>query len=308
MVKTRPRPSAIEFNNILTAAVKMEQYSVALHMFDEMLRRDAPTDHCTFNIAINCFCLMKRADFGFAVLGSIFKRGYEPAVLTFRALIHGLLLVGKSLDAAKLLKRLLTEEWFKPDANTCLKMITMFATPDMLSLLEKGRRKPHVYPYNPVIHCLCNDGMVDEALQLISVMDGKGILLDAMIYNSIIQGLCNFRRWDEVEEMLKKMVASKIHPDVYTFNILLDALCEEGMVDATENIFKMMRKGEMVEAQGLGILQLVVKSGIKPDITSYNVVMDGYLKMGRVNEVSRIFNEIPTKGLERNVVSYGIML
>lgn len=42
MVRTRPRPSVIDFTKLLPAVMKMHHYSVALNLFDEMLRSDAP--------------------------------------------------------------------------------------------------------------------------------------------------------------------------------------------------------------------------------------------------------------------------
>ncbi|KAL1535478.1 pentatricopeptide repeat protein [Salvia divinorum] len=76
-----------------------------------MLQRGAPVNHYTLSIAIDCFCRLRRPDFGFAILGCFFKCGYKPDMVTFNTLIKGLLLVGRIPEAAKLLFKC----GYKPD-------------------------------------------------------------------------------------------------------------------------------------------------------------------------------------------------
>lgn len=84
----------------------MKHYSVALYLFDEMRQRGAPIDEYTFNIAIDCYCLMKHVDLGFAVMDFIFKSRFEPSVSTFNTLNRGLFLDPKVADAMRLFLKL----------------------------------------------------------------------------------------------------------------------------------------------------------------------------------------------------------
>lgn len=170
----------------------MQHYHVALHLFDEMLKRDVPPNHYTLNIAIDCFCRLKRPGFGFAVLGIFFKRGCEPTVVTFNTLIKGLMLVGKIEEAAQLLGKLLAEKLCVPNERTYSAMINglckagaTFKALELLDLLENGNCKLDVYAYNIVIDGLCKDGKVDDALQLLSTLGDKGISPNVVTYNPI---------------------------------------------------------------------------------------------------------------------------
>nr|AYM00974.1 pentatricopeptide repeat protein [Salvia miltiorrhiza] len=317
MMRTRPLPYVTVFNKLLSVVVKMQQNTLALRLFDEMLQRDVPINHYTLSIAIDCYCRLKRPDFGYAILGSFFKRGYEPDVVTFTTLIKGLLLVGRVPEAAKVLWKLSVYQLCEHDEYTYSTMInglckaggTLEAI-DLLCLLEKekGSCKPNVYAYNAVIDGLCKDGKVDEALQLFSTLGDKGISPNVVTYNSIIEGLCNRRRMDEAEDILKKMIADKVCPNVVTCNIFVTAWCKDGKVEEAEHMLVSMKEidvqpdiviynalingycmqGKMDEA--VRIFQLAVNSGIKPNIVSYNSLMNGYCKKGQVNEVSRLFN------------------
>lgn len=86
MVIMQPRPWVVDFSKLLNAAVKMKQFSVALSVFDEMRLWGAPGDEYAFTITINCYCLLKRVDFGFAIMSICFKSGYEHNVATYSPL------------------------------------------------------------------------------------------------------------------------------------------------------------------------------------------------------------------------------
>ncbi|XP_057780947.1 putative pentatricopeptide repeat-containing protein At1g12700, mitochondrial [Salvia miltiorrhiza] len=335
MVRTQPLPYVSVFSKLLSTVVKMEQYSLALHLIDEMLQRDVPVDHYTLNIAIDCYCRQKRPDFGFAILGIFFKRGYEPTVVTFNTLVKGLLLVGRVPEAAKVLWKMSVYRLCEPNEQTHSTMIngickavgTLHAL-ELLCLLEKekGICKPNVYAYSAVIDSLFKEGKVDDALQLFSSLGDKGISPNVVTYNSMIEGFCNLRRMDEAQDVLKKMIADKVCPNVVTCNIFVTAWCRDGKVQEAEHMLVSMKEidvkpnifiyttlingycmqGKMDEA--VRIFQLAVNYGIKPNIVSYNSLMNGYCKKGQVDEVSRLFTIIPAKRLERNVVSYNIML
>ncbi|KAK4394071.1 putative pentatricopeptide repeat-containing protein, mitochondrial [Sesamum angolense] len=143
-LRMRPQPSVVQFTKLLNIVVKMKQYPVALHLFDEMCKWGTPINEYTMNIVTNCYCLLNRVDFGFAILGSFFKRGYEPNVTTFNTLIRGLFLDDKVIEAEKLFKKLLTLKLCEPNEVTVLTVINglrkaghTLTAYDLLGLLRK---------------------------------------------------------------------------------------------------------------------------------------------------------------------------
>jgi pentatricopeptide repeat domain-containing protein 1 len=54
---------------------------------------------------------------------------------------------------------------------------------------------------------------------------------------------------------------------VYTFSILVDGFCKEGMVKEAKNV-----------------LAIMMKQGIKPDVVTYNSLMDGYCLVKQTSE------------------------
>ncbi|KAL8508415.1 hypothetical protein ACS0TY_018869 [Phlomoides rotata] len=197
MVATSPQPSVRVYNNLLSVVVKMEEYAVALSLFDKMRHSSLPVDEFTMNIIINCCCHLNRVDFGFAVLGSFLKQGYKPDVTTFNTLLKGLFLVGNIAKAEALFNKVFTFRLCEPQDVMILTVInglckagqTLIAR-NLLGAFEKAGYKPDVKSYNAVIDGLCKEGMVDDALHLQPEISEKGIHPDVFTYTSIIDGLC----------------------------------------------------------------------------------------------------------------------
>ncbi|KAL0377014.1 UNVERIFIED_CONTAM: putative pentatricopeptide repeat-containing protein, mitochondrial [Sesamum calycinum] len=299
MLRMRPKPTDVDFNRLLTAVVKVKQYSVALNLFDEMHQLGTPVSEYTLTIVINCYCLLNRVDFGFAILGSFFKRGYEPNVTTFTTLIKGLFLDDNVIEAEKLFKKLLALRLCEPNEVTILTVINglckaghTLTAYDLLGLFEKTSFKPNVYSYSTVIDSLCKDRMVDEALQLIAKMIDKGISPNINVQFNASR-LVQFRKElvKEAENVVEIMMQRNIPPDTVTCNALIDGYSLVGQIDKARKLLDSMPG-----------------RGLKPSIISYNSLINGYCKKGKVEEAWRLFLKVPHKGLGYDVVTYNTML
>ncbi|KAH6758015.1 hypothetical protein C2S52_023096 [Perilla frutescens var. hirtella] len=288
MVRTRdPIPSVVDFTKLLSSVVKMKQCSVALSLFDEMLQRNAPVNHYTLAIDIDCFCRLKRVGYGFAIMGIQIKYGYEPPnVITFNNLIKGLFLV------VKVYSKLLREKLCEPNEVTYLIVINGLCKAshtlpalDLLGFLEKESYNPNLKVYTTVIDSLCEEGMVMER-------DGRSIEKDG--------GLV-----EEAEHILEIMKQIDVQPDMVTYCTLMDRYCiarkgGRGRVEEVEHILEIMKQIE-----------------VQPNMVTYCTLMDGYCLRGEIDEAKRIWGlavdsghkpDFVIKGLERDVVTYTAML
>ena len=139
-------------------------------------------DEYAMNMAINCYCLLNRIDWGFSVLGFFFKRGYMPDVITFATLLKGLFREYKILEAQELFRKIICEKLCQPSDKMFATVIDGLckvgntrAAIEFLRIMERGKCKPDTIVYSTIIDSLCNDRMVDEALALFSEMIDKGI-------------------------------------------------------------------------------------------------------------------------------------
>ncbi|KAL8482743.1 hypothetical protein ACS0TY_025694 [Phlomoides rotata] len=265
MVGMRPQPSILVYNKQLSRIVKMKHHSVALSVFDEMRRKSAPVNEYTFNITINCYCLLSRVDFGLSILGIIFKSGYEPNVTTFTILFFNRVTRRKTsrvtlykvVEAEKLFKKLLVLKICEPDDVMILTVINGLCKAgqtipafELLHALEKTRWKPNVYAYSALIDELCKGGMMTD----------KGISPDVVTcsFSILVNAYCKEGRVRDAEHVLEVMMQQNVCPNTFTYNALIEGYCVEGSMGKAKQLFNSI--GE---------------KGLKPCIITYNTLIDG---------------------------------
>ncbi|CAL5351199.1 unnamed protein product [Camellia sinensis] len=300
MLRMRPLPPISQFNKTLGSILKMGHYATALSLIRNKLQQlqGIQVDFYTCNIAINCYCHLNRVDFGLSLLGTLFKRGYTPSVITFTTLINGLILQDKTPQAVELFKKLMRSREIEPNVvmygtivNGLCRTGNTIRAVSLLRIMEEGSCKPDTVVYTTIIDSLCKDRMVDDALKLFSTMDEKGIFPNVVTYTSLIHGLCNFGQWKEATEMFKEMLDRGIAPNVHTYSVLLDACTKEG---------------KMKEAKG--VLEVMIQRGVDPNVVTYSTLMDGYCLQGQMDEAIRVLNTMVERGLHPNVFSYNILI
>ncbi|KAJ0815905.1 putative tetratricopeptide-like helical domain superfamily [Helianthus annuus] len=213
MSHTRPLPSVVHFTQLLNAVTKMKHFSSSLHLFNQMCAIGVPVDKYSMSIAIKCCCQLYRSKDGFALLGCCFRRAIPPNVYIFNALLDGLVLEDRILEAEMLFKKLIKQKLCEPNVvtyNTMIKGLCKFGNNvtalALLRLMEQKNCKPDIVTYSTIIDSLCKDKLIDDAFKLFKEMVfEKGILPDVITYTSLIRGLCNLGRWDEASKLLKEM-------------------------------------------------------------------------------------------------------
>ncbi|KAF5940734.1 hypothetical protein HYC85_021901 [Camellia sinensis] len=298
MIQMRPLPPISQCTKALRPILKMGHYDIALRLIGKLHFLGIQVDIYTFSIVINCYCRLNQVDFGFSLLGTLFKRGYTPNVTTFKTLLNGLILDDKTPEAVELFKKLMRTREIEPGVvmygtivNGLCRTGNTIRAVSLLRIMEKGSCKPDTVVYNTIIDSLCKDRMVDDATKLFSKMDEKGIFPDVVTYTSLIHGLCNFGQRKEATEMLREMLDSGIAPNVLTYSVLLDACTKEG---------------KMKEAEG--VLEVMIQRGVDPNVVTYSTLMDGYCMQGHMDKAIRVFNTMVERGLHPNAFSYTILI
>lgn len=65
-------------------------------------------------------------------------------------------------------------------------------------MVQEGH-DPDVFTYNIVVNCLCKNGQLEEAKEILNQMVDQGCLLDVTTFNTLIAALCT---WNRLEEAL----------------------------------------------------------------------------------------------------------
>ncbi|KAJ9178665.1 hypothetical protein P3X46_010532 [Hevea brasiliensis] len=318
VIHMHPLPSRVQFNQFLSAFVRMKQCHTVVSLSKTIELLGVSHDIYSLSILINCFCHLHLADFGFSILGQnpqiwigarhyffgdMVAGGYEPDVHTYTVLVNSLCIFGKTNVAIGLLKGMVERD-SDPDTVTYIIIIGALCKDKLvveaLDLFSQMRNKgisTNVITYNSLIHglcklgkrnqalafilidILCKEGMVSEAQNTFKILIQRGLEPNVVTYNSLIDGLCISDQWKEALALLKNMVGRNISSNVFTFNKLINTLCKKGLVSNAQIIIRIM-----------------IQIGVEPGVVTYNSLMDGYL-----------FNLMVTNRIV-NVFSYNILI
>ncbi|RRT86068.1 hypothetical protein B296_00005298 [Ensete ventricosum] len=207
--------------------------------------------------------------------------GIETDVVIYNILINGCRLLG-----------LMSEIW---------KLIRM--------MIQHGLQ-PDLVTYTILIAGLCEGGNVDEGLKMRKEMLSKGFKLNIVTYSVLVNALCRKGHINEVEELLGEIKEIGLDMDLVAYSILINGYCKLGEIEKALQVCQTMCSKRIMAnsfAHG-GILSGLCKNGLVPEakwylenlaatgqtlnIMLYNIVIDGYAKIGDVEGSVMLYEQI----------------
>lgn len=90
---------------------------------------------------------------------------------------------------------------------------------------------------------LCKDGLMQEAMNIFSLMREKGTMPEVIIYTAVVEGFCQVQKFDDAKRIFKKMQTNGIVPNAFSYGVLVRGLCKGKRLDEAVEVC-----GEMLEA------------------------------------------------------------
>ncbi|KAL8155989.1 hypothetical protein AgCh_001156 [Apium graveolens] len=78
-----------------------------------------------------------------------------------------------------------------------------------------------------MIHCFCQEGLLDEANELCVKMEANDCLPDDVTYNTLIRGCFHNKKYNEASVLIDQMRARCFSKDASTTVMLRDLLASE---------------------------------------------------------------------------------
>ncbi|KAK1382142.1 hypothetical protein POM88_019877 [Heracleum sosnowskyi] len=82
-----------------------------------------------------------------------------------------------------------------------------------------------------MLHGLCQDGLVQEAMKLFSLMHETGTIPEVTIYTAVIEGFCKAHKLDDAKRIFRKMQGNGISPNAITYGVLIQGLVHKKSLD-----------------------------------------------------------------------------
>ncbi|XP_058211987.1 pentatricopeptide repeat-containing protein At1g12300, mitochondrial-like isoform X2 [Rhododendron vialii] len=325
-------PDVVTFNTLLNGLIPQDNADEALSLFNKLLLQDIELNLYTFNIAINCYCRVNRVGFGFSLLGSVFKRGYTPDVVTFNTLLHALIPQDKAEEALSLFNKLLLQD-IELDLYTFSIAINCYSCVNrvgfgfsLLGSIFKRGYTPNVIIFNTLLDGLIAQDKADEALSLFNKLLLQDIELDLYTFSIAINCYSRVNRVGFVFSLLGSIFKCGYTPNVVIFNTLLDGLIVQDKADEALSLFNKLLLQDIeidlytfniaincychVNQVGFGfsLLGSIFKRGYTPDVVTFNTLLNALIPQDKADEALSLFNKLLLQDIELDLYTFSIAI
>ncbi|RUS22504.1 hypothetical protein BC937DRAFT_88717 [Endogone sp. FLAS-F59071] len=118
------------------------------------------------------------------------------------------------------------------------------------------------------------DDHVDASPQHLS--SHRSILPDVVTFNTLIRIACEVHDLRTAQRFYDDMISREVRPDIYTYTTLIHAFAKSGNVEAMEQMYRAIPE------------EILRKVGV----TTWNVMMQGYMHAGEMTMVEKIFERM----------------
>ncbi|KAI5348552.1 hypothetical protein L3X38_001439 [Prunus dulcis] len=249
----------------------MEVFQKNRQMVDKGIRSDT----ISYTIMIDGFSKLGDVEKALGFLIKMRKGGLEPNLITYTAIMLGFCKKGKLEEAFAIFKMVedlgieVDEFMYATLINGSCMRGDLDGVFHLLHNMEKREINPSIVTYNTVINGLCKFGRTSEADKI-----SKGILGDTITYSTLLHGYIEEENITGIMETKRRLEEAGVCMDVVMCNIVIKSLFMVGAFEDAYMLYKGMPEKELVA-----------------DSITYCTMIDGYCKVGRMDEALEIFDE-----------------
>ncbi|KAI3823451.1 hypothetical protein L1987_04887 [Smallanthus sonchifolius] len=97
-----------------------------------------------------------------------------------------------------------------------------------------------------MLHGLCSDGLVQDAMKLFGVMRERGSIPEVVIYTAVVEGFCKANKPDEAIRIFRKKQNNGVVPNAFSYGVLVQGLVKgKQLDDALEFCLEMVEAGHL---------------------------------------------------------------
>ncbi|XP_042467957.1 pentatricopeptide repeat-containing protein At2g13420, mitochondrial-like [Zingiber officinale] len=266
-------PNGDEFKMLLDTLCKYGYPKIATELFNKRKYKYEP-DEKTYTILVYGWCKVNRHDMAQRFLNEMVDQGLEPNVVTYNILLNGMC------------RRVSLHPDYRFDR-------TIQAAEGLLNQMRDRGIEPDVTSYSIILHVYSRAHKPELSLSVFHSMKDKGISPTIATYTSLIKCLASCGRLEDAEELLSEMMHHGICPTPATYNCFFKEY--RGRKDA-DGAIKLYRK--MKEMNPMG----------GPDIHTYNILLGMFSKLGRMQIIQEIWNDMGVTGIGPDLDSYTLLI
>ncbi|XP_031112554.1 pentatricopeptide repeat-containing protein At3g09650, chloroplastic [Ipomoea triloba] len=309
-VVNNSRPDTAAYNAVLNACANLGYTRKFLQLFDEMTEFGCEPDVLTYNVMIKLCARADRKDLLVFVLERIIEKGIAVCMTTLQSLVAAYVGFG-DLDTAeklvqamregrrdlcKILRDSSLEETSADKSDVFEKLLPNSVNsrdrepPDLPRVFEPNSRM-----YTTLMKGYMKAGRVTDTVRMLQAMrhqEDTESHPDHVSYTTVISAFVQQGAMEQAQEMLDEMLRVGVPANRITYNILMKGYCQKLQIDKAEEL----------------MLEMVNGAGIKPDVVSYNTLIDGCILVDDSAGALSYFNEMRAAGIPPNKISYTTLM
>ncbi|XP_047148999.1 pentatricopeptide repeat-containing protein At5g57250, mitochondrial [Vigna umbellata] len=246
-----------------------------LRRMREMEEKGIGHDCVSYTVLVDGFSKLGDVEKSFTFLAKMIKEGHRPNKVTYSAIMSAYCKKGKVEEAFAVFESM-KELGIEMDEYVFVILIDGFGKRgdfskvfSLFDEMERSKISPSVVTYNAVMNGLSKHGRTVEADEL-----SKNVAADVITYSTLLHGYTEEENIPRMLQTKKRIEESGIAMDVVMCNVLIKALF---MMGAFEDVYALYR--------GMSEMDLV------PNSVTYCTMIDGYCKVGRIDEALEVFDE-----------------
>eukprot|EP01018_Ginkgo_biloba_P039653 Gb_39956 [translate_table: standard] len=156
---------------------------------------------------------------------------------------------------------------------------------------EKMRTKPknnkESFILDVDLSTMCKEGRLSDALEILNVMDQRGIRPDFDTYNILLQGCISMKALEEGKRVHAHMIKARFEPGKFLGNQLVNMYAKFGSIEDAWKVFDKMHKRDAV---------------------SWATMIAGYAQNGYADQALKLYSQMLDDGKTLNQFTFGTVL
>jgi len=165
---------------------------------------------------------------------------------------------------------------------------------ELLADMKAGQKEIERVVYNTALAICVSAQRLDEALNLLEVMEQTPGLTDVITYNTLAKGYAKDGQLDVCLELQDRIRKNNLEPSQVTYGIVLDCCINQNQMEKAQEIFKTM-----------------LEEGCAMNTVLYTTMIKGFTRAERVEDAMKIYEQMcrDTSGnVSPDVITYSILV
>lgn len=278
-------PDEVTMNVTLCFFCKVGMVDVALELYDARSEFELSVNSMAYNYLINTLLGDSSNDDACRVLRNGIEQGYFPGRRTFSIIANSLCKEGKLDRVNELILAALDHNHMPSDmmynrfiSSLCRanRVEDGFLLHEQLSRLNRVTSRN---TYFDLISGCVKSSRADIAARLLIEMQENGHSANSQLYRAVICCLCQLNNPEKQFFRLMEMQLSRFEPTCPNYNFFIDGAGHAGKPELAKEVYEMMEK-----------------TGMVPTMNSHVLLLQSYLKNGRISEALNFFYDLTKKG------------